>query len=181
MKPNLEIKSFSKIICLICYYGFAKNLPESDVPHSFKLSKPIRSFFASRILEKTGSNINIEKGANFAGIGIKIGNNSGIGINAVVQRHVTIGNDVMMGRDVIIMTTSHETSSTSIPMRYQGGKEPRPVTIGDDIWIGSRVIILPGVKIGTGSIIGAGAVVTRDVEPYSVVGGVPAKLIKMRK
>ena len=65
-------------------------------------------------------------------------------------------------------------------MRYQGGKEVAPVVIGDDVWIGSRVIILPGVKIGNGSVIGAGAVVTKDVEPYSVVGGVPAKLIRRR-
>lgn len=86
----------------------------------------------------------------------------------------------MMGRDVIIMTTAHETSETSVPMRLQGSRDISPVFIGDDVWIGSRVIILPGVKIGSGSIIGAGSVVTRDVEPYSVVGGVPAKLIKKR-
>ena len=56
----------------------------------------------------------------------------------------------------------------------------KPVIIGDDVWIGGRVIILPGVTIGNGAIVGAGAVVTRDVPEYAIVGGVPAKVIKMR-
>jgi maltose O-acetyltransferase len=63
----------------------------------------------------------------------------------------------------------------------QGFKDKEPVIIEDDVWIGARVIILPGVKIGKGSIVGAGAVVTKDVEPYSIVAGVPAKLIRKRK
>lgn len=184
MKSNVStyLRMAEKYLCLIVYYSFAKYLPASDEPQSLKLSKPIRGFLARQILDECGTNINLEKGAYIAdGKFITIGNNSGIGINAFIQRNVSIGDDVMMGRDVIIMTTSHETSDTSIPMRYQGDKETHPVIIGDDVWIGSRVIILPGVKVGNGSIIGAGAVVTRDIDPYSVVGGVPAKLIKSRK
>ena len=56
-----------------------------------------------------------------------------------------------------------------------------PVVIGNDVWIGDRVIIMPGVHVGDGSIIAAGAVVTHDVPPYTIVGGVPAKVIKSRK
>lgn len=67
----------------------------------------------------------------------------------------------------------------NVPMAMQG-LENLPVTVGDDVWIGSRVMILPGVKIGKGSIIGAGAVVTKDIPEYSIVGGVPAKLIRSR-
>jgi acetyltransferase-like isoleucine patch superfamily enzyme len=59
-------------------------------------------------------------------------------------------------------------------------QENKPIEIGNDVWIGARVIILDGVKIGTGAIIASGAIVTRDVPPYSVVGGVPAKIIKYR-
>ena len=63
----------------------------------------------------------------------------------------------------------------------QGYEDYRPVVIGDDVWIGRRVIILPGVTVGGGSIIAAGAVVSKDVKPYSIVGGVPAKQIGNRK
>lgn len=178
----MRLKQFRKVVSLILYYSFARHLPISYEPQSLKLSKPIRGFLCKWIFDECGMNVNIEKGAHFGdGKFVKIGDNSDLGINAVIQRHITIGNDVMMGRDVIIMTNSHETSSVSILMRLQGARDVRPVIIGNDIWIGSRVIILPGVKIGDGSIIGAGSVVTRDIEPYSVVGGVPARLIKKRK
>lgn len=65
-------------------------------------------------------------------------------------------------------------------MRLQGVTK-LPVEIGDDVWIGNRVIILPGVKIGKGCILASGSVITKDVEPYSVMGGVPAKLIRKRE
>jgi len=67
-----------------------------------------------------------------------------------------------------------------IPMNRQGWSEDRPVCIEDDVWIGSRVILLPGVRIGKGSIVGAGSVVTRDVEPYAIVAGNPARKIRSR-
>ncbi len=79
----------------------------------------------------------------------------------------------------MIITNTHNFENCDIPMRTQGLKNIS-VTIEDDVWIGSRVIILPGIKIGKGSIIGAGAVVTKDVPEYSIVGGVPAKLIRSR-
>ena len=79
------------------------------------------------------------------------------------------------------MTSSHNVESTFLPMNQQGSLPKQKVIIGDDVWIGTRVIILPGVRVGTGSIIGAGAVVTKDVPDYAIVGGVPAKIIKFRK
>lgn len=66
-------------------------------------------------------------------------------------------------------------------MCQQGSLPKQKVTIGNDVWIGTRVVILPGVHIGNGSIIAAGAVVSKDVPKYAVVGGVPAKVIKYRK
>ena len=87
----------------------------------------------------------------------------------------------MMGPDVMIYTKNHNTERTDIPMIEQGNTQPRKVTIGDDVWIGARAIILPGVTIGQGSIVAAGSVVTKDVEPFSVVGGNPARVIKVRK
>jgi len=86
----------------------------------------------------------------------------------------------MMGPDVMIYTQNHRFDRIDIPMIEQGNTEPKPVVIEDDVWIAARSIILPGVTIGKGAVIAAGAVVTKDVPPYTVVGGVPARKIKLR-
>ena len=91
-----------------------------------------------------------------------------------------IGDCVMIGPDVIVIGKLHHTDSLDIPMIDQGDYEKAPIVIREDVWIGARAIILPGVVIGTGSIVGAGAVVTRDASPYTVVAGVPAKVIGHR-
>lgn len=147
-----------------------------------KITKPIRAFLAKRILDECGDNVWIDKGVWFGNGGDRrLGNNSGIGANASVARYTYIGNDVIMGRDVIFITQLHRFDDVNIPMNRQGFKPDEPIIIEDDVWIGARAIILPGVRIGKGAIIGAGAVVTEDVKPYSIVGGVPAKFIKSRK
>ena len=86
----------------------------------------------------------------------------------------------MMGTDVTIITRNHRFDRTDIPMMEQGFEEERPVYIGNDVWIGDRALILPGVHVGDGSIIAAGAVVTKDVPPHSIVAGVPARKIRDR-
>lgn len=167
-------------LCLL-YYGFAQHLPSSNVPMGGFFRK-IRFLVCRGLFSSCGSNVNIEHGAFFhSGHDVSIGDNSGIGINANLSGKVTIGTDVMMGRDVIIRTCNHCFASTDIPMWKQGFKEEKPVFIGNDVWIADRVIILSGVHVGDGSIIAAGSVVTKDVPPYSVVAGTPAKVIKMRK
>lgn len=85
-----------------------------------------------------------------------------------------------MGPDVTILSQTHNIERTDIPMGKQGMREAE-VIIGNDVWIGMRSIIMPGVKIGDGAVIGAGAVVTKDVLDYAIVGGVPARIIKYRK
>lgn len=131
-------------------------------------------------MASAGTNINIEKGATFSRR-LSIGNNSGLGVNSRVQGKVSIGDDVMMGPDVLIYTTNHEFKSIDIPMRLQGYSQERPVVIGNDVWIGARVIILPGVTVGNGVVIGAGSVVTKDIPPYKVAAGCPAVVVKSRK
>jgi len=169
-----------KIIYLILYYGFLQHLPETNNRY-FYIFRIIRSFISSNIFDQSGKNINIEKGANFGtGKGIKIGDYSGVGVRSYIRGPLEIGNYVMMGPDVIILTSSHKFESLETPMCFQGGHNPKKVTIGDDVWIGTRVIILPGVTIGNGAIIGAGAIVTKDVPAYAIVGGNPAKIIKYR-
>ena len=158
-------------------------MPNSDNSMGIsKLIRKIRSSVAGGCFDQHGKNINIEKGADFGrGSGISIGNNSGLGVNCVVRGPLEIGDNVMMGRWVSVITNSHETSRTDIPMNQQGHKPAKKVTIGSDVWIGNRVTILPGVTIGNGVIIGTGAVVTKDVPDYAVIGGVPARVIRYRK
>ncbi|NLP45444.1 MAG: acetyltransferase [Epulopiscium sp.] len=168
-------------IALALYYLIARHLPASDAWYSLG-SKKIRQILCRQIFPYASKTCNIEHGAFFgSGKNITIGERSGLGLNCRVQGPLTIGNHVMMGPDVLIYTRNHETKDTHIPMMDQGDGDTKAVVIEDDVWLGARVIILPGVTIGKGSIIGAGAVVTKDVEPYSVMGGNPAKVIKKRK
>lgn len=164
------------------YIYIYKHLPATDRGVKlFKLIRRLRSSVGKKLFDKCGKNINIEKGADFGtGRGISVGDNSGLGINCKVRGPLDIGDNVMMGPDVIILTNSHNFGRTDIPMNVQGHTVPKKVKIGSDVWIGTRVIILPGVTVGNGSIIGAGAVVTKDVPNMAVVGGCPAKIIKYR-
>jgi len=129
-----------------------------------------------------GKNVNVEYMAAFhSGKQIIIGDNSGIGVRANLSGRITIGNDVMMGKDVSIMTQNHNFFRTDIPMNKQRFQPEEPVTIEDDVWICDRVTILAGVQVGRGSILAAAAVVTKNVSEYAIVGGNPAKVIKFRK
>jgi acetyltransferase-like isoleucine patch superfamily enzyme len=92
---------------------------------------------------------------------------------------ITIGNDVRIAAHTVIVASQHRFDTREIPIRKQGLKA-KGINIEDDVWIGANVTILDGVRIGKGAIIGAGAVVTKDVDSYAIVGGVPAKLIKHR-
>lgn len=167
------------VIGKIIYNILGKHMPPSDTKFNFG-SKKIRAFCGKLILKKCGANVNIEKGAHFSSEMI-LGDNSGIGINAQIAPYVSIGKDVMMGPDCMMYTANHGMERVDVPMWKQPFTDPKPIVIEDDVWIGSRVIILPGVHVGKGSVIGAGSVVTKSIEPYSIVGGNPAKLIRKRE
>lgn len=159
-------------------YGIFKYFPEST-KFGGKFSRWLRRITAKGFIRKCGKKVNIEKGA-IIGSKLSIGNNSGVGVNCVCGGEITIGDDVMMGPEVVIFSRNHQFSSIDTPMRLQGYTESKPCIIGNDVWIGRRAMIMPGVKIGNGVVIAAGAVVTKDVPDYAVVGGVPAKIIKYR-
>jgi len=142
----------------------------------------VRGFLARHMLDDCGEDVNIEKGAWFgSGRGVRVGNRSAIGLDCLVIGPLTIGDDVMMGPRCCILGSNHRTDSLTVPMTQQGFLVDAPVSIEDDVWIGANVTILPGRTIGQGSIVGAGAVVTKDVPAYSVVGGNPARIIKSRR
>lgn len=158
------------------YCATVKHLPRS---RRFTPAKYLRTFFAKLIGCKVGRNANLESGADFDSR-LVIGENSSLGVRAEAQGPIFIGNNVMMGPECIILTRNHRHDRIDMTMIDQGFEQYRPVTIGDDVWIGCRVTILPGVTIGSHSIIAAGAVVTKDVEDFSIVGGVPARKISSR-
>lgn len=93
---------------------------------------------------------------------------------------ITIGHYVMIGPEVKIMTLKRDYTDYKKPMYFQPHIYNQKVVINDDVWIGSRALIMPNVTIGRGAIVGAGSVVTRDVAPFSIVAGVPAKPIGER-
>ena len=172
-------------VARVFWYSFykliARNLPGSNSLMG-KVGKRFRYTACKKLFSYCGGNVNIEKGVRFAlNSVIRIGDNSGIGVNALVLCSVTIGENVMMGQDVVIISSSHEFSNTEMPMIAQGFRADRTVEIGNDVWIGARAILLPGVMIGSGSIIGAGAVVSRDIPEWSVAAGNPARVVRRRK
>ena len=125
---------------------------------------------------------------------VKIGKYSRIGVNCQVTS-ATIGNFTAIGKDTVITVGQHPTNYlTSHSIFYKKGnwgwhddwiapidfQSDKQVTIGNDVWIGRQCVIMDGVTIGDGAIVATGAVVTKDVPPFSIVGGVPAKVIKYK-
>jgi acetyltransferase-like isoleucine patch superfamily enzyme len=105
-----------------------------------------------------------------------IGKNSVVNGNCRIDTRggIVIGDNVSISSDVIILTGDHDINS----MDFSGST--RPVIIEDYVWIGTRAMILPGVKIGKGAVVAAGSIVTKNIAPYEVVAGIPAKYIKTR-
>jgi acetyltransferase-like isoleucine patch superfamily enzyme len=116
------------------------------------------------------------------GEGLTVGNNSNIGPYSYIgcSGYIEIGNNVMISPRVSIYAENHVVERTDVTMKEQGVKREF-VKIEDDCWIAANSVILAGVTIGRGSVIAAGSVVTKDVPPYSIVAGIPAKVIKKRK
>ena len=124
------------------------------VDKSFKLFPPFYTDFGKNI--KVGRNVFINSGCCFQD-----------------QGGIEIGDGTLIGHQVVIATLNHDPDPEK-----RGDMFPRPVKIGTKVWIGSHATLLPGVTVGEGAIVAAGAVVTRDVPPRSVVAGVPARVIK---
>ena len=140
----------------------------------------VSSGFPRPKVVNTGGEIHVENCHFYSGVRfevgdkaiLRIGNGTYLNRNTLIvaNKLVNIGRDCRISWDVIIMDSDLHT----IPGEEY---EPKPVIIEDNVWIGCRCIILKGVRIGTGAVVAAGAVVTKDVPPHTVVGGVPAKII----
>ncbi len=111
---------------------------------------------------------------------IRIGENVRIntGVTLVSYAGIAIGNDCLIGEYVSIRDANHGTHPDSVMRTQPHGS--LPISIGDDVWIGRGSVILKGVQIGSGAVVGANSVVTHDIEPMVIAGGVPAKIIRRR-
>lgn len=124
------------------------------VDDSFALFPPFNS--------DCGKNIHLGRGV-FINAGCKFQDQGGI----------YLGDRVLVGQNVVLATLNH-----GMDPAHRGDLHPAPIRIGDDVWIGANATVLPGVTIGDGAVVAAGAVVTKDVPAMTVVGGVPARAIK---
>lgn len=149
----------------------------------FKLYLLILNVFYRNKMRSVGEDVIIQPGLELTQphnitIGHHVYINKSVSISAV-GASVTFGNNIQVGRNTSFITDNHNFKSTKIPIMKQGNTYS-PITIEDDVWIAAYCIILPGVTIDTGAVVGAGAVVTKDVPSFAVVGGVPARVIKYR-
>lgn len=111
---------------------------------------------------------------------VLIGDNTRIGLHCTVIGPVEIGSNVNLAQGIVVTALNHNFTDCTRRIDEQGVSTAK-VTIGNDVWIGANATVLPGVTIGNHSVVAAGAVVTKDVPPYSLVGGVPAKILKKLK
>ena len=144
----------------------------------------VRELFGS-----VGTNVSVGEGTIIGfGDNIHVGNNVSINYRCILNdcNSIVIGNDVLIAPGVQINTASHPTQLSerltsewnSSSGEYRWRTFAKPVVIGDGCWIGANVTIIGGVTVGDGAVIAAGAVVTKDVPPMTLAGGVPAKIIK---
>lgn len=168
-----------KKILIFTYYIIAAKLPDHAFPGGNLFNK-FRIFLLRKIIP-IGQLCVIQRS-----VYVGDGNNVSIGSYCRINDHVKldnvrIGNYVMIARNTQVLGKMHRFDDVNIPMLLQKGIPQSQTIIEDDVWIGLNVIIMPGVKISSGCIIAAGAVLTKDTEPYGIYGGVPAKLIRFRK
>lgn len=175
------LKKIFRTLLLIYYYGFLQFLPKNSFPVFGRICRQLRYSCVKYLFLSCGSNVNIERRAYFgSGRNIKIGDNSGIGINCVVPSDIVIGENVMMGPNCFILAANHDFSRVDIPMIQQGHSQAKQTIIEDDVWIGRQVLFTPGRHLKKGSIVAAGCVLTKNYPEYSVIGGNPSRLIKSR-
>lgn len=143
----------------------------------------IRYALLKNLAKHVGDNVSIDSNVYLFNVqNLTIGNNVSIHSMSYIEAYggIVIGNDVSIAHGTTIMSVNHGFSRVDRPIKDQE-VIPLPIKICDDVWIGAKAIILGNTQINTGAIIGAGAVVTKDIRENSIAVGVPAKIIKVRK
>ena len=111
---------------------------------------------------------------------LRLGTHVRINEHVFLNGEITIGDYVLIAPNVAIYTKSHIHDAIDVPIVSSGTSESKKVVLENNCWLGRNVVVLPGITIGEGAIVGACSVVTKDVAPFTIVGGVPAKLIRHR-
>ena len=152
------------------------------LPHELAWANRIKKHILARYGAQVGQNPIIYSSVWIRPIrGLKMGDNVSIGRGVIITTAggVTIGNNVLVGHGSKIISSNHVIPPGKKQIRFSGHADA-PVVIEDDVWLAAQVVVLPGVRIGEGAVVAAGAVVTKDVPPFAIVGGVPAQVIKSR-
>lgn len=168
-------KNLADLIVWLLYTHFISKIP-------YSIGRKIRKTIAKRLFKECGIGTSISTNVRLlCPQQICLGKHVGIPRDVTLDGRggLQIGDDTMVGFESIILTSTHNSNRKDIPIRKQG-MFCAHVKIGKNVWIGARVIILPRVTIGDGAIIGANSVISKDVLPNTIVGGVPAKFIKER-
>lgn len=191
-------KKIKKLLFQI-YIAFLSSIPTA-------IGVKLRQIAYKPLFKQCGKNLRIDSGVTILGFeNIILGDNVAFMKNSYVYAHdggelkiennftmntnsqlgasfgkIIIGNDCAIAPNCVLRAANHTFDDPNIPFRKQGHTYGK-IIIEDDVWIASNCVITANTKIGKSSIVGAGSVVTKDIEPYSIAGGVPAKLIKKRK
>lgn len=167
--------NIKKTIGFILYTFWGGVLPHGTYKQ-FPISQAVRRVSCKLLFDKVGKDINIGRRCRLSSR-ISIGEGLSIGDYAYISGILNIGDHVLIAPRCVFLGLNHLYNEETFEI---SGSKSEPIIIGSYAWIGYGVKILSGVSVGEHAIIGAGAVVTKDVEPYSVVGGVPAKIIKKK-
>lgn len=178
---RLSLENSIHVLSIITYRLIGMRLPFSFWPFLGGFASGFRRWLWIGMGCKIGKGCDIEPNIDL-GFAPKLIIGNGCQINQnVVLRTARLGNYVMLAPGVVLLDRNHNFNRLDIPMALQGHTARLETVIEDDVWIGQNAIVMPGIKIGQGAIVAAGAVVTRDVAAYSIVAGVPARIVKSRK
>jgi maltose O-acetyltransferase len=180
LHADRSVNLLMKLIRYFAYFMYMilfRYTPEHYRPYALFFPW-IRNKLASVFLKRCGKNIRIHHNADISA-NIEVGDHCIIGTRCMIQSGVVMGDYIMIGPDVKIYSRNHVFSSLETPVSLQG-KEFKKTILGNDVWIGANCVILPGVKIGHKTVIAAGSIVTKDIPDFALVGGNPARVIRMR-
>lgn len=136
-------------------------------PSAVRVLGPVMLMEGCRVYAHNGGSVTLGEG---------MAANHSVEIAASDGGTIDIGRDVLIGPNAVLRASNHNYAARNVPIREQGHTGGK-IVIEDDVWIGANVVVLPDVRVGRGAVIAAGAVVNKDVPPYALAGGVPAKVI----